>query len=204
MSKIRLKPDDIRVELLNDDNKHLIDSFSSSVCKELDDFLKENAWEEQRFGYSKTYLFFHDEKLAGYATLLTDSQKFHKSKNPFLKPLRKKTICEQNKNGYGSVPALKIGRLCVADKYNSQLEASNYSCLGTIMFSSILKHALELSNKVGCRLITTHAKKSTGAFRWYLKLGFIFSFNTQKTKEQLAREEIDSIPMFYDLKRMKG
>lgn len=196
MTKIRLKPDEISIRLLNERNKNSIGTFSSTVCKELENFLKENAWDEQFFGFSKTYLFFHKEVLTGYVTILMDIQKFHsKKQNVFLHRLKDKTV-------YDSVPALKIGRLCVSDDYNSQLESSKFSGLGTIMFSSILDFAINLSNKVGCRLITTHAKKSTGAYKWYERLGFVHSYNEEKTKELLTKVSVDSMPMFYDLKRI--
>ena len=41
--KIRLTQDDIRKELLNESHKGLIGTFESSVCKELEAYLKENA-----------------------------------------------------------------------------------------------------------------------------------------------------------------
>ncbi|MEK6899890.1 MAG: hypothetical protein AABX05_02085 [Nanoarchaeota archaeon] len=198
MGKIELKLEDIRVEPLTINNQFHIKSFYSIVCRELEDFLKENAWKEQEIDYSKTYLFFHNGILAGYATLLTDKQSLkHDHSHPSLA-----TFQDKVDKPYSSVPALKIGRICVADNYNSQLQEAQYSGLGTIMFTVILDYAKSLAAKVGCRVITSHSKKSTGAHSWYLKLGFQFSNKEEKVKELLAREDCASIPMFYDIRRI--
>ncbi len=198
MEKIKLKPEEVIVEQLNEDNKHHISVFSSTACRELEKFLKENAGKEQVVGFSRTYLFFHKKILAGYVTLLMNIQKIDYNKqNDSLIKLRNKT-----NQGYTSVPAIKIGRLCVSDDYNTQLKDSHFSGMGKIIFLIVLGMALKLSKKVGCRLITTHAKKSTSAYRWYEKLGFIYSFNEEKTKELLNKVDIESIPMLYDLHRI--
>jgi len=198
MRKIELKMEDIRVEPLTKENVFHLKHFCSLVCKELEDFLKENALKEQEVDFSRTYLFFHGEVLAGYVTILMDAQKvdYNRQSDPLIK-LKGKT-----NQGYKSVPALKIGRLCVCDRYNTQLENSDFSGLGKIIFSAVLSLAIELSKKAGCRLITTHAKKSTKAYKWYEKLGFLYSFNKEKTEELLAKESVDSIPMLYDLQRI--
>ena len=194
MSKKQLRQEDLEVQKLTKDNLHLIAGFVSSVCVELEAFLKENAWNESCLDFSKTYLFLHKGTLAGYATLLTDKQTLANGTEPLL-PF-------QEKAEYSSIPALKIGRLCVADNYNSQLQASQYSGLGKIIFASILDHAQDLKTKVGCRVITTHAKKATGAHIWYKKLGFLYSHNDEKVKESLAKENVDAVPMFYDINRI--
>mgnify|MGYP001594870089 CR=1 FL=1 len=75
MEKIKLNPKEIDLELLNENNKNHVDTFSSTACRELEKFLKENAWNEQVIGFSKTYLFFHRGILAGYATILMNIQK---------------------------------------------------------------------------------------------------------------------------------
>ncbi|MBI5398718.1 hypothetical protein HZB03_04610 [Candidatus Woesearchaeota archaeon] len=200
MTKIQLKPEDIRFEKLTGENSHKIATFSSSVSKELDAFLKEKALREHSINFSKTYLFFHGDVLAGYVTLLTDKQSLKIEKgNPFLVQFKDKT-----EEPYMSVPALKIGRMCVSDNYNSQLETSEYHGLGRLMFASVLNNASELKNTVGCRVITTHAKKNTGAYKWYLKMGFCFSHNDEKTKDLLAKEDVEAIPMFYDINRTVG
>ena len=74
--------------------------------------------------------------------------------------------------------------------------------MGKIIFSAVLGMAIELSREVGCRLIINHAKKSTKAYEWYKKIGFLYSFNEEKTKELLMKESVESIPMLYDLHRI--
>ncbi len=198
MEKIKLKQEEISVQILNEKNLDKIKEFKSMVSNELDAWLKENAWKEHLIDFSKTYLFFHGDVLAGYVTLLTDKQPLKLNQgHPSLSEFKNKT-----EEGYSSVPALKIGRLCVTDNYNSQLQTANYVGLGKIMFASILNHAKELKEKVGCRVLTTHAKKSTGAYQWYLKMGFQFSHDDDKTKDILAKADIEAIPMFYDINRI--
>ncbi len=199
ITKQKLNPKDVRVEQLNVTNKANITTFSSTVCKELDAFLKENAWDEQLHDFSKTYLFFHKCILAGYVTILTDKQPLKMSgpTNPKLTKFEHKS-----ENGYSSVPALKIGRLCVSDGYNSQVESTQYCGLGNIIFASVLDFAREIKDKVGCRVITTHAKKSTKAYNWYKKIGFEFSYDTGKTSELLTRDNVESVPMFFDISRI--
>mgnify|MGYP001346846890 CR=1 FL=1 len=198
MTKTLLKQEDIEVEQLTESNLKKIDCFTSSVCKELENFLKENAWKESCVDYSKTYLFFHKGLLIGYTTILMDKQSLKiNHPNSSLSKFSKKT-----EEGYSSVPALKIGRICVIDEYNSQLESSNYLGLGKIMLASILDHAKDLKAKIGCRVITTHAKKSTGAHLWYKKMGFCYSNHEEKTKDLFAKENIEAIPMFYDINRI--
>lgn len=196
--KQRVNPGDIAVEKLNETNIHHTIGFSSKVCMELDAFLKENAWNEQAKDFSKTYLFFHKGILAGYITLLADKQSI-KINDPSRR-LSKFGI--KTDNHYSSIPALKIGRMCVADNFNGQLESAEYYGLGKIMFASIIDYANEIKDKIGCRVITTHAKKSTGAYKWYLKLGFVFSHGEEKTKDLLAREDVEAIPMFFDINRI--
>jgi len=149
MERIQLKQSNIEVERLNEDNLKKINGFTSDVCKELENFLKENAWEESKIDISKTYLFFHKGILAGYMTILTDKQslKINHAGSSLLK------FSKKIDDGYSSVPALKIGRMCVTDEYNSQVASSNYSGLGKIMLASVLDHAKDLKDKVGCRVI---------------------------------------------------
>lgn len=196
--KVELKAEEIKVEPLTTENVFHLKTFCSSACKELEDFLKENAWKEQEMGFSKTYLFFHKEILAGYVTILTDKQSLkHNHPHPSL------SIFQEKLDGvYFSVPALKIGRICVVDNYNSKLETAQYAGLGTIMFTVVLDHTRELASKVGCRVITTHAKKSTGAYQWYKKLGFQYSHKDERVNEMLSSEKYDSVPMFYDIRRI--
>ena len=196
--KVVLKQEELRVELLNEANKHFIAGFTSTVCKDLEDYLKENAWMESMLNYSKTYLFFHGENLAGYITLLTDRQSLK---------LNKARAClsifgGKTNKGYTSVPGIKIGRMCVSDEYNSSVPSSKYKGLGRIMFAAVLDKSIEFSGKIGCRVITTHAKKETKAYDWYLKMGFVYSHSDEKTKEKIEDEKCDAIPMFYDIKRI--
>lgn len=199
MTKELINNNELRVEKLSEGHLEIIKLFKAEACKELEDFLKENAWKEQKEGFSKTHLFFHKNSLVGYVTILMDRVSI---KDIDGNKLNKSLGILQEKTGYPSVPALKIGRLCVADDYNSQLGSAKYRGLGTIIFSSIIDLSRELCAKVGCRLLTTHAKKKTNSYLWYQKMGFLWLHTDEKTKELLAKETTNAIPMFYDIYRI--
>src|SRR3989344_2383313 len=100
---------DIVVEPLLEKHKPLFAGFKSFE-KELVDFLLQDALDNQEKRISKTHLFFHKltGKLAGYITLLTDKIS--------LEGELKESFRQEGIN-YRSLPALKIGRLCVHDDF---------------------------------------------------------------------------------------
>src|SRR3989344_45233 len=102
----KITNEDIKIERMNE--KHDINNFNSYEL-ELVKFLKEDALENQKNKISVTYLWFlKSGELVGYITLLNDRINLEGDlKNVF----RGKGI------SYHSLPAIKVGRLCVDDHF---------------------------------------------------------------------------------------
>ncbi|MBI2655768.1 GNAT family N-acetyltransferase [Candidatus Woesearchaeota archaeon] len=171
-----IKSDEIIIEKLED--KHNLSNFKSYE-KELVDFLIEDALNNQKQKFSVTFLWFYNNTLVGYVTLLNDKLNLEVNLKEFF---REKDV------HYKSLPALKIGRLCVHDDYQRR-------GLGKLMVLFAIKQATEISeNKSGCRFITLDAKrnekKDLDSIHFYKKLGF-----------KMLKERIKgTTPMYLDLK----
>jgi len=176
----KLKPEDIKIEIISND--YDIKSFKSYE-KELVDFLIEDALENQQQRLSVTFLWFHKEKLVSYLTLLNDKINLEGNLKEFFK---EKGI------HYKSLPALKIGRVCVDDRYLRR-------GLGRLMILSTIKIANGINkNKSGCRFITLDAKRNSDrkldSIHFYKKMGF----------KILKERRKGTTPMFLDLKLIEG
>jgi len=135
--------------------KHKICNFSTNNL-ELKKFLLEDALDNQKKLLSVTYLWFNENnEILTYITLLNDRinlvEKLHnKFKNQGVH--------------YKSLPALKIGRLCVSEKYKKK-------GLGSLLINfAIDKASLIFNNASGCRFLTVDAKDDSVQF--YKKQGF--------------------------------
>ena len=205
MNKIPLS--NLRIERLK--HRHNLNGFESYE-QELASFLKEEALDNQNKKISVTYLFFCQEQLTGHLTLLTNRIRLEGN----LKRLfRDKGI------NYSSLPALKIGRLCVDNSFlrrgvgtlmilgefhtptfrlESQILRSTNSQrypnlqVGELVIYLSINKAREIFNYcAGCRFITLDAKNNVKgtAIDFYNKLGFKMAKNTKK----------DTIPMYLDV-----
>ena len=67
----KIKPEELRIEKLEIKHKELLNAFITST-KELKDFLVEDALNNQTQKLSITFLWFYQENLVGYLTLLND------------------------------------------------------------------------------------------------------------------------------------
>ncbi len=169
--------EELKIQIIEE--KHNLNSFHSYE-QELVDFLLEDAFQNQRLNLSVTFLWFYQEKLVSYITLLNDRITLDGDLQSFFK----------NKGVlYKSLPALKIGRLCVDDNYRK-------NGFGTAMVKFAIKIAREISvEKSGCRFLTVDAKRNKNealdSYSFYTKMGF-----------ESLRPEKDQIntPMYLDLK----
>lgn len=114
---------DYEIQRLSEDNRHLIKGFScvesdevllklsakerrrvKKHSKEMDDFLINEAYEDQEKGLSTTYLFLYDSKLLAYLSLCNDAIQLD--------------FEEKNEMGlsYTTEPAIKIARLAVSNQ----------------------------------------------------------------------------------------
>src|SRR3989344_8097950 len=176
MSNIR--PEEIRIEKLS--KEHDITGFQCYE-KELVKFLNEDALDNQDKRISMTYLWFLKEtnELIGYFTLLNDKINLEGDLKEYF-----------NDKGvfYHSLPALKIGRLAVDDRFLRR-------GIGTLMIDYIIRRAKLISVKIaGCRFITVDAKRKQKKRKKY------FSFYYKK-KFQVFREGKDATFMHLDLNR---
>lgn len=163
---------------LNKSHLNLIKNFESSNV-ELFEFLVEDAYNNQIINISKTYLAFKDNILVGYITLLNDSIHLEGDLKQVFK----------NKGvHYKSLPALKIGRLAVADDFQRKGIGSEL-----ISFSIVISN--KLNEYSACRFIVLDAKhnKISGKdpLHFYKKIGF----------KILKEREKGTIPMYLDLYR---
>ena len=171
----KIEPKDITIEKLED--KHDLSSFKSYE-KELVNFLVEDALSNQKQKLSVTFLWFYEKNLVRYLTLLNDKINLEGNLKEFF---REKDI------HYKSLPALKIGRLCVHDNFLRR-------GLGKLMLKFATQQANETSeNRAGCRFITLDAKRNEkrelDAIHFYKKIGF----------EILKERHKGTMPMYLDL-----
>jgi GNAT superfamily N-acetyltransferase len=170
--------------------------------KDLKDFLIEDAIKNQETYISTTYIIFdkenftqHKDKitnltLMGYITILNDNI----SLDANLKRLfKEKGVL------YKSLPALKIGRLCVDDRYQKR-------CLGKLLLTECIRHACSLNKKSACRFITLDAKrhpdKEKDSLHFYKKYGFEILEHKDKNKDELIKQTSGTTPMYLDLIRI--
>ena len=150
--------------------------------KDLNEFLRDDAWLQETQKVNITYLWYlkKTKKIAGYITLSCDS--IHLSG-------RKKEEMQQIGISYRALPALKVGRMAVNQDYFKK-------GLGTLMIWFAIELVKQINTYSGCRFITLESKNESSLpermrpIHFYKKLGFIV------TKE---RKKTSYIPMHRDL-----
>ena len=170
--------------------KHLpiIESFKT-YNDDLREFLFEDALRSREHSVSTTFLIFakgiSGESILGYITILNDAVR--------LDADLKEKFREKGYN-YKSIPALKIGRLCIDDRYRNM-------GVGKTAVAFAIKRAVFLNLMSSCRFINVDAKrhpdKEKDSFHFYKKLGF------EVLKERKGidpwRQTSGITPMYLDL-----
>lgn len=132
---------------------------------EQDEYLLEYAVDDQNAGVSRTYLAFIKGIVAGYVTVSADSLRLYSRERP-------------SDVRFPSVPALKIGQLGVAERWQG--------CgLGKRLIHACIILAQDLSEHVGLRYVTVDAK--TDVVDLYLHLGF--KRNKLEASDRRERDE---------------
>lgn len=175
-----IQTEEIKIEIIN--QHHQLDSFQSYE-KELVDFLMEDALENQKQRLSVTFLWFYENQLTAYITLLNDKVNLEANLKEFF---REKGI------HYKSLPALKIGRLCVDNKFLRR-------GFGKLMVLTAIRIAQEISkSRSGCRFVTLDAKRNQDPEKdpllFYQKMGF----------QVLQEKKKGPTPMYLDVQLMEG
>lgn len=170
----KINAEEIKIARLSEN--HNINDFISYE-QELADFLVEDALNNQKNQISVTYLWFlKTGELIGYITLLNDRINLEGDL---------KNIFRQKGIWYHSLPALKIGRLCVDDRFLRK-------GIGTLMIDFAIKVAFHIFEEYsGCRFIVLDAKRNTknDPIHFYKKQGF----------KELKERKKGTTPMYLDL-----
>lgn len=156
------------MEIVKINKSHNVSDFQTYE-QDLRDFLVEDAFDNQQKNISVTYLFYKGNQLTAYLTLLTDRIQLNRQ-------LKKQYQTENI--FYRTLPSLKIGRLCVDDRFQRQ-------GIGTVLINYAFSRLIKVNNLVGCRFITLDSKKDSLGF--YMKNGF-----------QMIEEKENS-PMYIDM-----
>ncbi len=162
---------------------------------DLKEFLIEEALKSEEMCVSTTYLVFDKEyhtnprelKLLGYVTILNDSI----SLNAKMKQLfREKGV------NYRSLPAMKIGRLCVDERYERR-------GIGKLIVAFCIEKACLLNDQISCRFITLDAKRNRDekkdSLHFYKKIGFNILDHKDKSEIELRKQTTGTTPMYLDI-----
>lgn len=169
--------DDIEIISINSKHNELLNRFETDV-DELKYFLTEDALKNQQQKISLTFLWFYKDQLVSYISLLNDKINLEGNLKVFFK---EKDIL------YKSLPALKIGRLCVHNDFRKR-------GLGKLMILFAVQKAAFIGNNVaGCRFITLDAKRNEKR-----ELDSVY-FYTKMGLKVLKERKKGTIPMYLDL-----
>ncbi len=158
---------------------------ASFSCREEDlaAFLRDDAARLHRERGARVYLVTHGIAVVGYIALSADVL--------ILKTAEKKKL--GFRNGDPSMPAIKIGRLAVDERYE-------HLGIGTRMMRLAFDIANTASDSIGCRLLTVDAMPS--ALSYYEKLGFEENKAVARRLDPKGQIYPDStISMRFDLRR---
>lgn len=146
--------DNYQFQLLT--KEHDLNDFECT-SKDLSDFLKKDALDQQEMCLNTTNLIICDDKIIGFVSLLADTFKLGKIEDEKVRNrIKEKLRITGNKN---NIPAVKIGRFAIDKEYSGK-------GLGKHIFRSILFSLTKLKKAVGFKYITIDAYAS--AFEFYV------------------------------------
>lgn len=147
---------------------HNLSSFTCS-SPELNDFLKNDALNDQINLISRTGLCFWKDQLVGFVALVADT-------------IEAKAVIDGLEHyEYRKYPGVKIARLAVDSGFERR-------GIGTYLLLAALGKTLSVCNSIGCRYILVDSKKNSIMF--YQKMGF-------KLVEKYKNKEF--VPMYLNL-----
>lgn len=157
---------ELHTEPLN--NNHNLSSFSC-LSQELNDFLKNDALNDQKNMISRTSLCFWKDKLAGFFTLIADT-------------IEAKAVIDGIEHyEYRKYPGVKIARLAVDSRFERR-------GIGTYLLLAAIGKTLSVCESIGCRYILVDSKKNS--------IGF-YQKNEFKLVEKYKNREF--IPMYLNM-----
>jgi len=127
----------------------------------IDHFLKNESLNEQNMKLNTTHLLINNDvnELVGFVSLCNDSIQLE--------------ISERRELVYGTVPAIKIARLAISNKYHG-------NHLGELLVNNAVVKCLEIRNHSGVKFLTLDCYKHR--LSYYKKFGFVQN-NIQKYHE---------------------
>lgn len=193
---------ELAFEKIKHRHRSIITQFQS-YQSELRGFLIDDALRSQELAISNTYLIFDKRNyiqykknkrnliLLGYITISNDAINLDATL---------KGIFKDKGIPYKALPALKIGRLCIDDRYQGR-------GLGRCLLVWTAKRVAYLNQNSACRFITLDAKrhpeKTKDSFHFYKKFGFkILKKKGEKSDSEIAQQKSGTNPMYFDLFRI--
>lgn len=161
--------------------KHNLNDFSCGL-DDMDDFLKNDALDQQEDNLNVTYLAKYHEEIIGFFSLLSDIIKLKDIENEYDLP-------------YSTCPAVKIGRLAVNEKYNSL-------GLGTVLLDNTCYQIKRISDIIGVRFITVDAYCNVRGFYYKNEFNHLKIHNEKKLRRSAERNPYLTVPLYKDLKRI--
>lgn len=189
----------LHFERLKKEFESLLNGFESYQT-DLVEFLKEDSINREKDYISSTFLVFDRRdwniykrnknlgslRLLGYITVMTDSIRLD---NELKTKFRKEGI------DYKSLPAMKIGRLCVDNEYLKRK-------IGKCMLAWAVARVVYLNQNIACRFITLDAKRhqdpNKDSFHFYSKFDFKQLKRNDK-KSDKTKQKSGTTPMYLDL-----
>jgi ribosomal protein S18 acetylase RimI-like enzyme len=149
-------PEDLKIRSLSAADGSQVSGFTCAEA-DLDDFLRSDALRLQAHRVARTYLAFHQTVLVGYMTVLADAI--------VLETKERKRLALAT-HDHPAVAAMKIARLAVSAPFRS-----THTGVGTALVRIALALGADVSERMGCRLLTVDAYPESVAF--YERLGFV-------------------------------
>jgi len=161
---------------------------------DLNDFIKNDALNQQEDNLSATKVVICDGEIIGFFSLLSDSIELKKIRDEKTKKSIKIHLPRVKK-----APAIKIGRFAIDKKYSNKGIGSN-------IMEHILLNILELTADVGMRfvLIEAYAK----AYNFYVKNNKFLNLKKDDMKLEKLDKIIERNPqhtfyLYHDIKKLK-
>jgi GNAT superfamily N-acetyltransferase len=162
-------------------SNHCLNSFSCGL-KDMDDFLKNDALNQQIDNLNVTYFAMYDDEIVGFFSLLEDIIQLKDIENEYDLP-------------YSTCPAIKIGRFAVNEKYNSL-------GLGTVLLDNVCYQIKRISEIHGVRFITVDAYCNVRGFYYKNEFNHLKIHDKKKLIRKAERNPYLTIPLYKDLKRI--
>lgn len=159
--------------------KHDLSGFECD-SDDLNDFLKNDALQQQENKLNLTKLIICDGEIVGYVSLLTDTIPLKDIRDDILKEdIKSQLNITSKKKG---MPAIKIGRLAVDKKYSGK-------GLGSDILMNILFNVKNIAeNYVGLRFVTVDGYAK--AYNFYVEHN---NFKNLKKDDEKIRKKLDTI-----------